>query len=212
MNVEVIRGQTEIVPAPLCPELRLHLATERCPLWRMTEAQAAAIGLREPYWAFCWPGGQALARHLLDHPDLVRGRRVLDFGSGCAVEALAALRAGAASALAADVDPTAAMAAQLNADLNGVAIETTDEDLVGSLPPFDVVLAGDVFYDREPAARALQWLQQLARAGMTVLVGDPQRGLLDLAGLEQIGSVRAHPDGDLSGTVMRDTGVYRVRG
>jgi predicted nicotinamide N-methyase len=210
MNVQLVRAQTEIVPAPLCPELRLHLATERTPLWRMTEAQAAAIGLREPYWAFCWPGGQALARHVLDQPQLVRGKRVLDFGSGCAVEGLAALRAGAASVLAADIDPMASVAARLNAELNGLAIETTEEDLVGSLPPFDVVLAGDVFYDCELAARGLAWLRRLARAGVLVLAGDPQRGFLDLGGLERIASMPALHDGDLTGTIVKDTGIYRV--
>ena len=208
---ERIRLHTEVVSAPLCPELRLHLVTDRCPAWRMTEAQAASIGLVEPYWAFCWPGGQALARHLLDHPEVVRGKRVLDFGAGCAIEGLAALKAGATSVLAADIDQVACAAARLNAGLNGLSLEVTDEDLVGTLPACDVVLAGDVFYDRDLARRGLAWLTSLSRSGLEVLIGDPARGFLDLTGLEQVSSVRALADGDSSGTVLRETGVYRIR-
>ena len=223
-----IRLHTEVVSAPLCPELKLHLVTERCPAFRMTEAQAASAGLVEPYWAFCWPGGQALSRHLLDHPEIVRGKRVLDFGAGCAVEALAALRSGATAVVAADIDPLAGVAARLNAALNDLpgpllpsadvesgraeaSFSVTDEDLIGTLPDCEVVLAGDVFYDRELARRGLAWLTTLARSGLEVLIGDPSRGFLDLSGLELVRAVRAHADGDLGGAVMRETGVYRIR-
>jgi predicted nicotinamide N-methyase len=150
---ELVLQHTVVATPPLCPELRLHLVTETCPLWRATEADLARLGLSEPYWAFCWPGGQALARHLLDHPALVAGARVLDFGAGSGVEAIAALRAGAAHALAADIDPLAGVACRLNARLNDVALEVTDEDLVGSDRGWDVVLVGDMFYERRLAER-----------------------------------------------------------
>jgi predicted nicotinamide N-methyase len=188
-------------------ELRLHLLTEACPLWGASEAEAARAGLVDPWWAFCWPGGQALARYVLDHPELVRGKRVLDFGSGCAIEAIAAVRAGAASALAVDIDPVAAAAAQLNAQLNDLHIETTSEDLLGNRVEADVVLAGDVFYDRDLAACALRWLHSL---DALVLVGDPSRGFLDTAGLTRLATYRAHRDGDTSGTDLCDAHVYRV--
>jgi len=203
----VIRAHTLVVPAPLVPELRLHLLSEACPLWRANEAEAAAAGLVEPWWAFCWPGGQALARYLLDHPGTVRGKRVLDFGSGCAVEALAALRAGAASAVAVDVDPLASAAARLNAELNALRLATETRDLVGLAIDADIVLAGDVFYDKDLAARALPWLRS---AGVPVLLGDPSRGFLDAGGLERVATYLAHADGDTSGAAFRETHVYRI--
>lgn len=204
---ELVRAHTEVVPAPLVPELRLHLLTEACPLWRASEAEAARAGLVEPWWAFCWPGGQALARYVLDHPEAVRGKRVLDFGSGCAVEALAAMRAGAASAVAADVDPLAAAAARVNAALDGLTVETTTADVVGQSVDAGLVLAGDVFYDAALADRALRWLRSLA---IPVLIGDPARGFLDAAGLTRVATYRAHADGDTRGEAFRDAYVYAL--
>lgn len=213
MDAERLRQHTVVASAPLVPELRLHLITDACPLWHATEAQALAAGLSEPYWAFCWPGGQALARHVLDHPALVRGRRVLDFGSGGAVEALAALRSGAASVLAADIDPAAGTAARMNAEINGISgLETTSEDLVGTPQSFDVVLAGDVFYDRDLAARGRAWLETLARGGAFVLVGDPSRGFLDTGGMEPVATYLTGGDGEISGPMKREVRVFRVRG
>ncbi|MFL5451124.1 MAG: class I SAM-dependent methyltransferase [Myxococcales bacterium] len=203
----VIRAHTVVVPAPLVPELRLHLLTEDCPLWRANEAEAAAVGLVEPWWAFCWPGGQALARYVLDHPATVRGKRVLDFGSGGAVEALAALRAGAASAVAVDVDPFASAAAGLNAELNALPLGTETRDLIGCAIDADVVLAGDVFYEKDLAARALRWLRS---AGVPVLIGDPSRGFLEAGGLDRLATYLAHADGDTSGAALRETHVYRL--
>jgi predicted nicotinamide N-methyase len=203
----LIRAHTVIVPAPLVPELRLRLLTEACPLWRANEEEAAAAGLVEPWWAFSWPGGQALARYVLDHPETVRGKRVLDFGAGCAVEALAALRAGAATAVAIDVDPIAAAAARLNAELNGLPLDTGTRDPVGDLVAADLVLAGDVFYEKALAARAVRWLQSL---GVPVLLGDPARGFLDPGGLERAATYLAHADGDTTGAALRETHVYRL--
>jgi len=195
---------------PLVPELSLHLVTEACPLWRASEADLAALGLPEPHWAFAWPGGQALARHLLDHPELARGRRVLDFGAGSAVEAIAALKAGAADALAADLDPWACEAACANGDLNGVALATTAADLVGLDEGWGLVLAGDMFYEAALAARIADWLGRLAAHGALVLVGDPHRGFFDRSRAEEIAEYDAPADVDVDGHYRRATAVFRV--
>lgn len=208
-----IRAETVVATTPLVPEIRLHLVTDACRLWHSTGQAALEAGLPDPFWAFAWPGGQALARHVLDEPGLVRGRRVLDFGSGSAIEGLAALRAGAASVLAADLDPVAAVAAPLNAALNGLTgLSTTTLDLVDTDVDVDVVLAGDVFYDPELAARGRAWLERVAERGTLVLLSDPSRGFLDVSGLELVASYAAGADGEVSGDLVRVTGVYRLGG
>ena len=206
----VILQHTEVAPARLCPEIRLHLVTGRCPLFRATEEEAAKAGLVEPYWAFSWAGGQALARYILDHRDAFVGRAVLDFGAGGAVEGIAAAMAGA-RVLAADIDPMAVEAARINAELAGVAIETTTEDFVGRVDlGWDIVLAGDVFYGYDMATPLVTWLRALAAAGTTVLIGDPDRGFLDTAGLEPLGRYDAPADNDADGSFLRPTTVYRL--
>jgi predicted nicotinamide N-methyase len=170
-----VRERTAPAPVPLVPELRLWQATEVTPLWHATTAQIASWD-SSPFWAFPWVGGQALARYLLDHPDVVRGRRVFDLASGSGLVAIAAARAGAAQVVACDLDPFCATAIPLNAELNGVAVDFRPGDPLGApLTGFDVVLAGDVFYEQPLAARALEWLGALARLGALVLVGDPGR-------------------------------------
>jgi predicted nicotinamide N-methyase len=178
----LVKAHTVIAVPPLVPELRLHLLTEECLLWRAGEKEAAAAGLVDPYWAFAWPGGQALARHVLDHPEIVRGKRVLDLAAGSGLVAIAAARAGAAPVVAADIDPLAEAAIALNADANGVAVEIIIADLLSGPPPraarYDVVLVGDLFYERDTAARALAFLEHHAAFGSRVLVGDPDRTYL----------------------------------
>jgi predicted nicotinamide N-methyase len=194
------------VSLPLVPEIRLGLITEASPLWRASEAEAAAQGFVEPYWAFAWPGGQALARYVLDNPPTVRGKRVLDFGSGCAIEGIAAALSGASEVLCADIDVRACEAALANAQLNNVTLQVTGADLMGSdLPEIDVVLAGDVFYDRQLAAGALQWLRSLR---VPVYIGDPSRGFVDLSGLRCVATYSACWDGDTTGLLTRPTSVY----
>jgi len=208
---ETILRHTEVAPARLCPEIRLHLVTGDCRLFRATEEEAARAGLIEPYWAFSWAGGQALARYLLDDPSRVAGKSVLDFGAGGAVEGIAAAMAGA-RVLAADIDPMAVEAARLNAKLAGVSLETTTEDLVGRDDlEFDVVLAGDVFYGYDMATPLATWLRSLAARGATVLIGDPDRGFLDTTGLEPLARYDAPADNDADGSFLRPTTVYRVR-
>lgn len=168
-----IRRETRLLPVPFVPEISIHQADEATALWHRTEAELDTAAL--PFWAFPWAGGQALARHILDHPEVVRGRRVLDFASGSGLVGIAAALAGAASVEAVDIDPLAGTAIALNAAANGVALAVVIDDLVGSPLPHDVVLAGDVFYDRNWAERLSPWLAALGRAGAIVIAGDPGR-------------------------------------
>lgn len=208
----LVRGHTVIARPPLCPELRLHLVTDACPLWRAGEAELARLGLGEPFWAFAWPGGQAIARHLLDHPELCRGRRVLSFGAGGGVEAIAAARAGAASVRATDIDPLAVVACRLNARLNDVVLEADAADLLGvDALDFDLVLAGDVTYEVELGVQVIAWLSKLAGQGAQCLVADPGRGFLPNADLEPIALYDAPSDVDVDGRYRVTTTVSRVR-
>src|SRR4030088_911947 len=153
---------------PFVPQFRLYLAEQLVPLWQATEWRAAAPQ-PPPFWAFAWPGSQALARYLIQNAETVLGKRVLDFGAGSGLGAVAAASLGAASVLACDIDPIAAMVQQLNAQLNGVTLESRCEDVIGSHPDIDVVLAGDVCYERGSADRVIAWLRNLTNAGMSVL-------------------------------------------
>jgi predicted nicotinamide N-methyase len=203
-----IRAQTQPATAALVPEIRLFLATEVTPLWQATEASLEKSGLPPPYWAFAWPGGQALARQLFDHPDLVRGRRVLDFAAGCGIAGLAAARLGA-TVTAAEIDDVAAVAIALNAELSQLQIDVTSEDLTGiASGSWDVVLAGDVFYERPMAETVEPWLRGLARAGATVLVGDPGRNYLPKSGLREVGRYVVPTSRDLEDRETRETRIY----
>lgn len=170
----ILRNTSVMAPAHV-PEISLHLASEAHDLWLKTEDELEEIGLPPPFWAFAWAGGQGLARYVLDHAEIVRGRRILDFATGSGIVAIAAGLAGAADVLAADIDPWAEVAVRLNSRTNGVSLRFTHEDLIGHSTDADVVLAGDVFYDRDFAAALVPWLADLAREGRTVLVGDPGR-------------------------------------
>ena len=185
--VRFIRERTSPAPVPYVPELVLFQATELTPLWRATASELHAWD-DSPYWAFPWAGGQALARHLLDHPELVAGRRVLDFATGSGLVAIAAARAGAASGAAAAVDPFCRAAVLLNAELNRVPIEFREEDPLGTEPAgVEVVLAGDVFYERALAEGALAWLHALAARGVRALAGDAERIYAPREGFAELG-------------------------
>lgn len=179
-----VSTRTAPAPVPLVPELFLHQATEMIPLWHATAAELAGWD-DSPYWAFPWAGGQALARLLLDRPELVRGRAVVDFASGSGLCAIAAARAGARSVSALDRDPMCEAAVALNAALNGAEVEFRGGDLIGTrLAGAEVVLAGDVFYERELAARSADWFGALAAGGATVLAGDAGRAYAPSDGFE----------------------------
>jgi predicted nicotinamide N-methyase len=170
-----IRANTGIIAPPHVPEIRLHLASEAHELWLKTEEELEEIGLPPPFWAFAWAGGQGLARYILDHPKMVRGRRVVDFASGSGLVAIAAMMAGAKAVVAVDIDPWAETAVRLNAELNGVKVAFLGEDIIGRERAADVYLAGDVFYDKGFADLLHPWFSDLDRAGAVVLVGDPGR-------------------------------------
>jgi predicted nicotinamide N-methyase len=210
--LEFVRANTVVASPPLVPEIRLHLASEVTPLWQATEATLAEKGLPPPYWAFAWPGGQALARHILDHTDLVRGRRVLDVGAGSGLCAIAAALAGAAAA-ANDIDGFARAAIALNAGLNGVAVETVGETLIGS-PRRDwaAVLAGDMCYERPLAAAMMAWLRALARDGALVLLGEPGRNYRPREGIVELARYEVPTSRDLEDREMREAVVWRVSG
>jgi predicted nicotinamide N-methyase len=178
-----IRAQTAIAEAPLLPGLRLHLATEITPIWQASEAFLRQHGMEPPFWAFAWPGGQALGRAIRDAPAMVRGKRVLDFAAGCGVAAIIAAQCGAALVEASEIDPLAAAAIRMNAALNEVRVTALEEDVVGSACRWDVILAGDVCYEAPMTAHILPWLRAMAAAGAEVLVADPGRAYLPREGM-----------------------------
>ncbi len=208
-----IQANTELTTAAACPEIRLYLATEVTPLWQATEAYLEGNNLPPPYWAFAWVGGQALARHLLDRPELVVGKRVLDFAAGCGIAAIAAAMGGAAAAEAAEIDPMALAAIALNATANGVAVTGTDQDVLERADcPWDVVLAGDVCYERPMAEKAFAWLRRCAAAGAEVLMADPGRAYLPRTGLMKVAAFTIECSLDLEDRTSRDVTVYKIVG
>jgi predicted nicotinamide N-methyase len=208
---DFVRANTVVAAAPLVPEIRLHLASEITPLWHATEATLEQAQLPPPYWAFAWAGGQALARHLLDHPELVHGRAVLDFGAGSGLVAIAAAKAGA-RVTAAEIDPFAAAAIALNAALNGVEIAIERTDVIGREPaPWQTVLAGDMCYERPLAERLTQWLRLIAGRGITVLLGDPGRAYLPREELDAVGRYTVPTTLELEDRTSREGVVWRLR-
>jgi predicted nicotinamide N-methyase len=182
-----LRRATVVAAPPSCPEIRLHLAADLDCLWREQEEWIGRRGLPAPYWGVPWPGGQALARYVLDNPALCRGRTVLDFGSGSGLCAIAAAMAGARLARAAEIDRYARRAIVANARLNAAEVEILDGDLLAAPPPrADVVLAGDVCYEKFLAGHLLAWLHRAADAGATVLIGDLGRAHFRRAGLVEL--------------------------
>lgn len=206
-----IGANTVVAAPPLVPEIALHLASEITPLWHATEESLARSQLPPPYWAFAWAGGQALARHLLDHPALVAGKRVLDLGAGSGLVAVAAARAGARSASAAEIDPLACAAIRLNAGLNGVPIAIESGDPIGrGDAPWDVVLAGDMCYERPLAERLVAWLRPLAARGLLVLLGDPGRAYLPTSGLVALARYTVPTSLELEDRASREAVVWRL--
>lgn len=203
-----VRAHTHITTAPLVPELSLHLATEITPIWHATEAWLASQ-CAPPFWAFAWPGGQALARHMLDHPQTVAGRRVLDFACGCGIAALAAARAGAAQVLAAEIDALAGAAASANAALNQIPLDITTTDLVGSTPDHDLILCGDVCYEAPMTRHILPWLQSLAGRA-EVWLADPGRAYLPRQGLVPFAHYTVPTSLELEDRTERRVTLYRL--
>jgi predicted nicotinamide N-methyase len=208
-----IRANTKLLSPPLVPEIRLYLAEESVPIWQKTEEELGEMNVPPPYWAFAWAGGQALARYLLDHPAETAGKSVLDLGSGSGLTAIAAKLAGAADVLAADIDAFAVASIALNGAANGVCVRTTCEDLLSKPPAlFDVVLVGDLFYERKLADLVLTFIAAAHQGGAHVLIGDPQRnyfpkGRFDLAAEYQVPVTR-----ELEDALIKKTAVWRMPG
>ena len=204
-----VRANTVPVRPPLVPELTLYLATEITPIWQATEDWLRETGTEPPFWAFAWPGGQALARHLLDHPETVAGRRVLDFGAGCGIAAIAAARAGAASVEAAEIDPLAAAAIRVNAAANGAAVTALAADVVGQACRWDLILCGDVCYEAPMTGHIMPWLRGLARHA-EVWLADPGRAYLPGEGLAAFARFTVPTTLELEDRTERIVNLYRL--
>ena len=203
-----ITANAALMAPPLVPEISLYLATEVVPLWRATEEELEKMGVPPPYWAFAWAGGQALARYILDHPQTVAGKRVLDIGSGSGLVAIAAAKAGAACVLAADIDAFSIAAIGLNAAANGATVCVTQHDQIGVEGDWEVILVGDLFYERPLAERLLAWLRTLNRPA---LLGDPGRSYFPKDRTERLALYNVQTSRDLEDRDIRETGVYRLK-
>lgn len=194
---------------PHVPEVRLYLTDRIEPLWRAVEEERGERGVPPPFWAFAWAGGQAVARYLLDHPAEVAGARVVDFAAGSGLCAIAAMKAGAAGALAADVDPLSESAVALNAQANGVRVAFTGRDLLDADPPdADLILAGDVCYEQPLARRVLAWLRVAHARGTRVLIGDPGRTYFPRAGLIRLAAYQVPTTRELEDAEVKQAGVF----
>ena len=204
-----ILENTGVLSPPHVPEIKLRLATEAHDLWLRTEEELEEIGLPPPFWAFAWAGGQGLARHVLDHPELVAGRSVLDFASGSGLVGIAARMAGASAVLAADIDPWTETAVRLNSGLNDVELAFTGENQLGRPIEADLLLAGDVFYDKSFADALVPWFTRLVAAGKTVIVGDPGRSYCPKDRMEALATYRVPVTRALEDAEVKKTTVWR---
>lgn len=205
-----IRDNTLLQAPPHVPEIKLHLADEAHDLWQRTEEELAEIGLPPPFWAFAWAGGQGLARYVLDHPQVVRGHSVLDFATGSGLVAIAAVKAGAREVIASDTDRFCETAVRLNAQANGIELAFLARDLIGEDRGWDVVLAGDVFYEKPLAERVLPWFSDLRRRGALVLLGDPGRAYLPKERLERLAVYEVPVTRALEDAEVKRTTVWRL--
>lgn len=203
---------THLRPVPGLEELRLHLGDEVLPLWHALQLETNDPDAALPYWAFAWSGGLAIGRHLREHPEVVVGRRVFDLGSGSGLCAMAAMHAGAATVIAADIDRFAVAAIELNARANRHRIAVQLSDVLDDDPPaVDVVLAGDCWYDAELAARVLPWLKRVRDRGIDVLVGDPGRRYLPAGELVALATYDVRTTTELEDLDHKQGRVYELR-
>lgn len=204
-----IRANTALMSPPHVPEIRLHLADEAHDLWQKTEEELAEIGLPPPFWAFAWAGGQGLARYVLDHPETVRGKHILDFASGSGLVGIAAVKAGASRVTASDIDPFCETAIRLNAAANDAEIDFFGEDCVGTDRGWDVVLVGDVFYEKPFADRLIPWFEALRNRGAQILIGDPGRSYLPKQGISALATYEVPVTRALEDAEVKRTTVWR---
>jgi predicted nicotinamide N-methyase len=205
-----ILANTQAVATSVVPEIRLRTGGLSMPLWEAAALADDRPAVPPPYWAWAWAGGQALARHLLDHPDLVRGRSVVDVGAGGGIVAIAAAMAGATSVSAIDVEAFAMEACRINATANGVRLDVEEADPIGTDPGWDVVLVGDLWYEPELAGRMAPWLRALVARGAVVLTGDPGRAHLPAAGLEELARYEVPTSEDLEDVTTKSVRVLRL--
>ncbi len=206
-----IAANTRLQPVPHTPDISLWLADEVTPIWRLTEEELGELGLPPPFWAFAWAGGQALARWLLDNPHEVEGKRVLDFAAGSGLVGIAAMRAGAASVLCADIDPFCGTAVTVNSAANGVMASFTDADLLDGPPPdVDVICAGDVCYEAPMTERVLAWLGAASAKGTRVLIGDPGRTYFPRSGLTFLAEYQVQTTRELEDFAVKRTSVWAL--
>lgn len=207
------------IEVPIAPQIRLYLADDETPLWRLGEEELEKLGLPSPFWAFAWAGGQAIARYCLDHADLIKGKKVLDFASGSGLVAIAATIAGATSTIATEIDAFAIEAIRLNAKLNRLDLDARLENLLTSdamarllKDPPDILVAGDVFYDAEMAKQVLALMSALGERGCEILIGDPDRAYLPKERLELLQTYQVPVTRELEDFEIRSTRVWRFKG
>jgi predicted nicotinamide N-methyase len=206
-----IAAETVLQSPPLVPEIRLHLASDSLAIWRKTEEELGAMNVPPPFWAFAWAGGQALGRYLMDQPSLAAGKSVLDLGAGSGLTAVAAAQIGARTVLAADIDPLSIAAIELNAAANGVAVATTNANLLAEPPPaVDLLLVGDLFYERPLAERVLDWITAARANGAQVLIGDPQRSYFPVGRFLERARYRVPVSRDLEDAEIKNTAVWEL--
>ncbi len=210
-HAEFVRANTSILSPPLVHEVKLHLAHEALPIWQRTEDELGEIGLPPPFWAFAWAGGQALARYILDNPETVQGKCIIDIASGSGLVGIAAMMAGAASVLAADIDAFSVAAIAVNVELNQVRVDITiDNLLAGPIADVDVILVGDLFYEKAVATQCLNWLEQAQAKGVDVLIGDPGRSYLPKDRLIKVAEYSVPVSRDLEDAEIKHTAVWRL--
>lgn len=211
-RAEFIRENTRILSPPLVPEVQLHLAEESVPLWEKTEEELGEMNVPPPFWAFAWAGGQALARYILDHSALADGKRVVDLGAGSGLCAIAARLAGAVDVLAADVDPFSPFAIAMNSEINNTLIRATTENLlVQPPPPIDLLLVGDLFYEKELSCSVMSWCQNAASNGALVLIGDPKRSFFPVDNFEPVAEYSVPVTRALEDSEIKRTSVWQMK-
>lgn len=206
-----IRDNTAVESAGLVPEIALHLATDITPIWQASEAFLEAHGIEPPFWAFAWPGSQLIARYILDNPERVHGKRVLDVACGCGLAAIAAAKSGASAVEANDIDQMALEATALNATLNSVTVTLLAGDLVGSKPDCDLLVIGDVCYNEAMAARIMPWLLDCAQH-CEVWLCDPGRHYAPKLDLDILVQQNVQTTQELESTNQRTTTLFSLRG
>lgn len=204
-----LRAHTMVDRAALVPEIALYLATEITPIWQATEDWLAQHNIAPPFWAFAWPGSQALARYVLDNPAQISGRRVLDFAAGGGLAAIACARAGASLVEAAEIDPLALVATRMNAALNEVTIATPAGDIVGAACRWDLILCGDICYEAPMTAHIMPWLKTMASTA-EVWIADPGRAYFPRHGLTEFARYAVRTSMELEDKLLREVGLFRL--